>query len=440
MDFTDIAEVVTEPGRALVYEHGWQSWSPAGLCPAAATSPRPPNAERQTMGYRPDKPAPASGFQGEGLLAIVPAEGPVRFWASAVPAAEVASIRLRALADRLVVAANGPVVERVHEGALTAALGAWADEAGAGALRPIPPGWCTWYGYWGDVTEADVLANVEAIDRLGLDVGIVQVDDGHQAEPGDWLERSPRFGPLDLLADRIRATGRWAGIWTAPFVVGARSRIALEHADWLVGGADAGRNWGQQLGVLDVAHPDAAEHLLGVFRTLAGQGFGYHKLDFLYAGALPGRRHGGASAIDAYREGLRLVRAGAGPDAILVGCGAPLLPSIGLVDAMRIGPDVDPRWEPLGGDLTWPSGRGALAAGRARAWMHGRLWVNDPDCLIVRPEVEQRELWAAHVEACHGVAFSSDRLADLDARGLELTRKALRPASVAPVDWDAFVG
>lgn len=35
---------------------------------------------------------------------------------------------------------------------------------------------------------------------------------------------------------------------------------------------------------------------------------------------------------------MRLIRAGAGPDAILLG-GGPLLPSIGLVDAMRIGPD-----------------------------------------------------------------------------------------------------
>lgn len=104
-------------------------------------------------------------------------------------------------------------------------------------------------------------------------LAIVQIDDGHQAAPGDWLERSPRFGPLDRLAGRIRAAGRVPGIWTAPFVVGERSRLADEHPDWLVEGVDAGFNWDQRLGVLDVGHPGAAEHLEGVFRTLAAQGF-----------------------------------------------------------------------------------------------------------------------------------------------------------------------
>lgn len=426
--FEDVAEVIADPGQTLVYEEGWNSWSPAGLYPATATSPRAPDALRQIMGYRPGKPGPERGFQGEGLLGVVAPVGPARLWATSGP--DVASIRARAERDRLVVSADGPVVE-TSSARLVDALAAWADGAGPGRIRSIPPGWCSWYHYWQGVTEDDILLNLAAIGRLGLDVEIVQIDDGHQAAPGDWLERSPRFGPLDRLAGRIRAAGRVPGIWVAPFVVGERSRLAAEHPDWLVEGADAGLNWEQRLGVLDVGHPAAAEHLESVFRTLAEQGFDYFKLDFLYAGAIPG--------LDAYREGMRLIRAGTGPEAILLGAG-PLLPSIGLVDAMRIGPDIDPRFESATGDVSLPSGRGAVAVSRARAWMHGRLWANDPDCLIVRPEVERREAWAEHVEACDGLVFSSDPLDELDARGLKLTRRALRASTTGPVAWDPFAG
>jgi alpha-galactosidase len=188
-----------------------------------------------------------------------------------------------------------------------------------------------------------------------------------------------------------------------------------------------------------VTHPGAAEHLEGVYRTLSEDGFTYYKLDFLYAGAIDGQRFADASPLDAYREGLRIVRTGVGEDAILLGCGAPLLPSIGLVDAMRVGPDVDPHFEVRDADPSQPSMRGALSVGRSRAWMHARLWANDPDCLIVRQEVEQRERWAAHVEACSGLVFSSDALGALDRRGLALTRDRLRPSTCTPVDWDPFV-
>ena len=39
-----------------------------------------------------------------------------------------------------------------------------------------------------------------------------------------------------------------------------------------------------------------------------------------------------------------LVAAKAGDDAFLLGCGCPLGPAVGVVDAMRIGADVTPYW------------------------------------------------------------------------------------------------
>ena len=61
----------------------------------------------------------------------------------------------------------------------------------------------------------------------------------------------------------------------------------------------------------------------------------------------------------------------------------------------------------------------------AREWQNGRFWVNDPDCLLVAPHVEQREEWAAWIERSQGFRASSDSIGQLDEWGLETTRRLL---------------
>jgi alpha-galactosidase len=432
MSCEPIAEVLIDPSSATVYEEGWQSWSPAGLYPAKGISPRPTDLRTHTMGWRPGKELRRNGFQGEGILGVAAPGEPTRVWFAPSPAEEVASIRLEAFGDRVLVSADGAAEELAVDGPLDTALAAVGDVLSPGGARAVPPGWCSWSAYFGGVTEVDVIENLEAVERLELMVEIVQLDDGYEAGIGDWLDEKPGFGSLRHLAERIRSAERTPGIWTAPFLAGERSALAAGHPDWLVADADAGWNWGQRLFVLDVTHPEAARHLQRVFEELESWGFGYFKLDFLYAGALEGRRHEDCSGLEAYREGLRLVRAGVGPGAILLGCGAPLLPSIGLLDAMRIGPDVLP--EPTGDPAVAgePDLRAVIARSRARAWTHARLWAADPDSLVVRSELVERAAWAAHVRSYGGLVFSGDRLRELDARGLELTRRALCPSSTTP--------
>jgi alpha-galactosidase len=440
--FRLIAEVPGDPRTMRVYEHGWQSWSPAGLYPATTTSPRPARVLWQSMAFRPELPAPATGFQSEGLLAIVPADGPVRTWATPDPTATVPSIRVHARADRLEVHANGDVVELAPVPTLPDALaGAAAHLSPAGpsarSHAGIGPGWCSYYGYGLAITADTIQGNLDAMERLGLPIATVQVDDGYAAGIGDWTTAAPGFGSIADVASRIRDTGREAGIWTAPFCVGMESAVAREHPEWLVGGAIASPDhWGQEVRVLDVTHPEAAAHLADTFRTLRGWGYTFHKIDFVYAGAIPGGRHADASPIAAYRLGLQIIRDALGPNATLLACGAPLLPSIGLVDAMRVSPDVDLRMDHPSGDISQPSMRAALAMGRARSWMHARLWTNDPDCLIVREEMAGREAWAAHVSAAGGLVISGDRLDELDDRGLDLLRRGLRASGATPVRWD----
>ncbi len=429
-----LAAVPVDPRLGRVYAHGWQSWSPTTTYPVTGAGHRPVQPAMQTMCYRPGRPAPDRGFQAEGLLAVEPGGGgPVHLFAARDPLAEVPTLRAELAGDRLLVGTDAPaaVVASTVDGPVEAALAGWADGCiRAPAPRPAPTVWCSWYQYYTAVTEADLLENLDAIGAHDLPVDVVQIDDGWQAGIGDWLTQSSRFRSLPDLVGRIRAAGRRAGIWVAPFLVGARSALATEHPDWLVPGADAGHNWDQDLYALDATHPGAAGYLREVFGWLLDLGIDYFKIDFCYAGALAGRRAGDLPALAAYRHGLALVRDAIGPAAYLLGSGAPILPSVGLVDAMRVSPDIDPALEPADGDFSRPSQHAATMSTVARAWQHGRFWVNDPDCLLARPAVAERERWARTVERYGGLRASSDRLAELDGWGLDTTRRLL--SSVPP--------
>ncbi len=415
-----IFELAVDPAHARVYEHGWQSWSPTTAYPVTATGFRPSRPELQIMCWRPERPGPPRGFQGEGLLAIDPGNGgPVRVLAGCDMPGVVPSIRAELSKDGLVISTDGEVEESTGA-TIGAALAEWADgfaaRSGVRRLRAAPTVWCSWYQYFGEVTEADIIENLDAIDLLDLPVEVIQIDDGWQAEVGDWLEPAPSFPSLTALVRGIRGAGRRAGVWIAPFVVGAHSRLARDHPDWLVSQADAGHNWQQRLFALDVRRPGAAAYLREVFMTLCEGGFDYFKLDFLYAGALREQP---------YRDALELIRETVGPTAYLVGSGAPILLSVGLVDAMRVSPDIDKRVDPVDGDMSRPSLHAATTSVAGRGWQHGRFWINDPDCLLARPSISHRAAWATTIERYGGLRASGDRILDLDTWGLETTRRLL---------------
>jgi alpha-galactosidase len=441
-----VATVPVDRQEARVYEHGWQSWSPTVAYRLDQRPFRPVSDPRRVGNYRPDRTAPQDVFWGEGLLAVDPGTGDgVHVFAAPSVSGPIPSIRAEISGDSVVVRADEEVVATVVDvGDVTdgytrvdGALARWADGVaaaeGIGPLRPPPTAWCSWYHYFENVSQADIEENLAAMGELDLPLDVVQIDDGYQAELGDWLALSDRFASLPDIVGRIRAAGRRAGIWVAPFLMGERSAVLRDHPDWAIGDANPGTGWGQDLAALDVTHPGAEAYLREVFGTLRDIGFDYFKIDFVYAGAMDGRRADpSVPGVDAYRHGLRVIRDSIGADAYLLGCGAPILPSVGLVDAMRVGPDISHAFEPLDGDLSQPSQRAAAQNSRWRAWQHGRFWVNDTDCLVAAPHVERREDWAAVVENYGGLRTSSDRLSALDEWGLETTRRLLRRGDVTP--------
>jgi alpha-galactosidase len=437
----ELARITVDPRRALVYEHGWQSWSPTVAYRLEQRPFRPVSEARRVGNYHPERTAPPGSFWGEGLLAVDPGTGEgVHVFGAPGAGGHIPPVRADVDGDVVVVRGAEGVVHSTPEvpGGMEGALASWGSDfaalAGVGALRPPPTVWCSWYHYFERVTQDDVEENLAAIGDLDLDIGVVQIDDGYQAEIGDWLTLSDRFASLQEIVDSIRGAGRRAGIWVAPFLMGARSAALREHPEWAIGGAEPGQGWGQELAALDATHPAAEAWLREVFGTLRATGIDYFKIDFVFAGAMEGgRADPGVTGVDAYRHGLRVIREAIGPDAFLLGCGAPILPSVGLVDAMRIGPDIAHHFEPLDGDLSQPSQRAAAMNSRWRSWQQGRFWVNDTDCLVAGPHVERRTEWADVVGTYSGLRSSSDRLRGLDDWGLDTTRRLLHPGLVSPV-------
>ena len=443
MELQHIASIEVSPEHGRIYEEGWQSWSPS--CEYGLLD-KPWRASGQ-LSYRGNyggtRPAPAPGtFCGEGLLAVDPGTGaPITVLGPDSAADSVPRIVATLAGDRLELSASGPVQvgERPRRAGLPAALAAFGDgfaaRAGVTGLRPAPTLWCSWYHYFTRVTQADMAENIAAIAELDLPVDVVQLDDGYQSEIGDWLSLSDRFDSLAEMVARIRDTGRRAGIWIAPFLAGSRSRLAAEHPDWLIREAGApvraNHNWDQDTYGLDTTHPGVQAYLREVFGHFTDLGFDFFKTDFLFAAALDGHRHAEVLPVSAYRQGLDLIRESIG-DAYLLGCGAPILPSVGKVDAMRVSPDTGPSFEPDDGDLSRPSGRAAILTSTGRAWQHGRFWINDPDCLIVGPQVENRVALADYIGRVGGLRASSDRIAELDEWGLAQTMALL--TDVPPAD------
>ncbi len=439
MPFHDLDRVAVDPDRARIYCEGWQSWSPTTTYRFRDDPIRPKSELNGRSGYTGTRPAAPDGvFQGEGLLVVDPGTGaPVVTVAASGVLEVVPTIRAVRDGDGIVLQVSGDAeVERsarTIEDALRAFGDRYAAAAGVPSLRPAPTIWCSWYHYFTAVTESDMSENVDAVAELDLPVDVVQLDDGYQSEIGDWLTLSDRFRSLTDVVRRVADTGRRTGIWIAPFLAGARSTLAAEHPDWLLRAdrdADplvAIANWHQDVHALDTTHPGVQHYLREVFGNFRDVGIDFFKIDFIYAGALDGRRAEDVAPVAAYRAALDLIHESIG-EAYLLGCGAPILPSVGKVDAMRISADTAPHWEPLEGDLAKPGGRAAVLSGEARAWQHGRFWVNDPDCLVVRPAVERREALAEHVRRVGGLRGSSDRIADLDEWGLDVTRELLSSA------------
>ena len=315
-------------------------------------------------------------------------------------------------------------------------------------------GWCTWYYFFGQNTESDVIANLERLRAERLPLGVVVIDDGYQTSDGDWTSVDAEKFPhgMKWLADEIRRAGFVPGLWVAPFAANENSQLAREHPEFLLRDEKGDpvfswQHWGAKCYSLDLSRADTQAWLRDLFSTLSDDwGYDFFKLDFLYTAAAPGIHHDPKTTrAQAVRRGLEIIRATVG-DKTILGCGAPLGPSVGVVDAMRIGPDVSINWEPyFHGDLTAPSTAYAMRNTIARAFMHNRLWHNDPDCVLVRRrdddsalKLNEMRTMVSIIGLSGGATLSSDNLPSLRRGRLKYLKQILPPTNIVARPLDLF--
>jgi alpha-galactosidase len=461
------------PERRRFFRMGYQSWSPAGHVALGATDARPRLRLGEIMHQGPETPAPRAGLHvsdfatelrapdAPGIaLGFLTHERMLTHVALVHQRGAPQQLRARAAAEGIALAPGGSrASERLWIGfpdAREDGIAQWAERCGAEMRAPVPArvgsAWCSWYHYFTGVRADHIRANVARLVELEAPVDTVQIDDGYQAAVGDWLEWDEGFPDgIAPLAREIRGAGFGAGLWLAPFLVSRAARTYEQHPEWTLKGP-SGRprtalvhgSWkGRTCYALDPTHPGVQDWLREVASRVRSFGFDYLKLDFLYAGALGGVRHDPAQpGAAAYRSGISALRAGAGADAFLLGCGAPLGPSVGLFEAMRIGPDVAPHWRATASDLlsgirSSPAAENSVRNVLARAPLHQRLWQNDPDCALLRDrdtrlsETEVRSL-AGAIAISGGLAVLSDDLSCVSPARVRLLRKLLPAHGRAP--------
>ena len=253
---------------------------------------------------------------------------------------------------------------------------------------PAPIGWCSWYAYYAEVTEQHIRDNLETMPQISPEIEWLLLDDGYQAFMGDWLSPSSRFenGVAALIAE-IKAKGKKPAIWLAPFIAEPSSHLFQAHPDWFVRGSDGAPLKAEDITyggwrctpwyLLDFSNPAVCAHITSVVKVMREEwGVELFKLDANYWGTLPGQRfQANITGVEAYRMGMQAICDGVG-DGWILGCNAPMWPSLGLVDAMRVSDDVERhphRYQQIAKESF------------ARSWQHRRLWQIDPDCIALTP-------------------------------------------------------
>ena len=375
-------ELPSQPVR--YYRHGWQSWSLAAWTdPTMLPVPRPAifhplqvDAEHVHKKY----------LNGSWLGAVEFADGNILLLGALATDSNVSLVE-----DQLSGQSEAGEIEWfIAFGQENVVFEEYAKELsirfGETKKASAPRVWCSWYSLYSAITEPLLHKIFKDLGDLPFDV--LQVDDGWQMDIGDWTANEKFPSGMKALADQIKSTGRRAGLWLAPLIATKSSKLFREHPDWFLRNdakrlVSAGFNWGERLYALDTTHPDVTLWLVALMKQVRTWGFDYLKLDFLYGGALKGQRFKDMPREAAYRESLRVMREAMGADAFFLTCGTPILPAIGVCDAMRIGPDVAHYWEKyrdayLLYNPTIPGTKNAIRTVLHRLWLKPLLHI-DPD-------------------------------------------------------------
>ena len=302
-------------------------------------------------------------------------------------------------------------------------------------------GYTSWYNYYQNINEEIILRDLNGLKRAGDSANIFQIDDGYETKVGDWDIDEKKFpNGLKPIVDKIHEQGLKAGLWFAPFAAQFNADIVKTHPDWLVRDKHnrklvSGAAWGGFF-ALDFEKEEVRDYIKAYFDKVFDEwGFDMVKLDFLYAAAILPRNNKTrgqlmCEAMDFLRECCR--------DKIILGCGVPLAPAFGVVDACRISCDVENTFkEKFYVKVTNQeiiSAKMAMVNSVYRRHLNGRIWANDPDVFFLRDggmkkagyTMQQKRLLATVNHMFGNVLFVSDDIGEYDSEKMEILLDAYK--------------
>lgn len=339
------------------------------------------------------------------------------------------------------------------EGEENQVFDAWFDAMGVKALPAEPKiGYTSWYNCYQNISEAQILRDLEGMKTLPVKPHIFQIDDGYEPFVGDWLTEDALKFPhgLEPIIRKILDDGYQAGIWLAPFVAEKDSALCREHPDWLQykdgQRVFAGSNWSGHY-ALDPYNPELRDYIRKSVERFKTMGVTLFKLDFLYAACMSSRPDKTRGEIMA--ESMDFLRQVCG-DCQILGCGVPLASAFGRVEYCRIGPDMSldfddkPFMRLLHNER--PSTLHTQRNTLYRRQLDGRAFRNDPDVFLLRDEntslSDLQKHTLAIVNALFGsVLFASDDFGQYDEKKsrlfaalCELQRAKLLQVDNGPID------
>ncbi|MGZ3426203.1 MAG: hypothetical protein ACXVCV_06100 [Polyangia bacterium] len=287
-------------------------------------------------------------------------------------------------------------------------VGARLDEYAAEVASQHPPaverhpavgGWGSWNYYYAMPTADGIRQEMQfaAAELAPRGLTDVLLDDGYEDHWGDWSASASFGATLDGLAGEQANAGLEPAIWLAPFYVATTDPLVAQNPAWFVHRADGSLrtydNFGPTYAALDVTSAGARDFVVQAVKRYRDWGYRTLKIDFLFGGAVEGVRAQPLTGLESYQRWMQTLRE-AVPEVHLIGCGAPMLPSVGWVDSMRVGADIA---FVTAQAPTYPF-IAAMARNVALRAFTDRFWALDPDVVLLRGDaIDDGAAWTAVV-------------------------------------------
>ncbi|HHV95345.1 MAG TPA: hypothetical protein GXX37_02540 [Clostridiaceae bacterium] len=333
-----------------------------------------------------------------------------------------------------------------------------------GDPKPIT-GWNSWDYYYFSVSLDALIENMEEIRKdpnLSENVKYIVIDDGWQHKYGEWEPNYKFPGGLEKAVKEITDRGFIPGIWTAPLLIDTASYAGLRMPELMIKDqyGDPVVHSGSYL--LDPTTPSGKDFLKKLYTRLYEIGFRLFKVDYVRSILRVDSFYDKTKApYEVLRDMFALIRECVTDESHILGCSLPVECGQGVADSGRTGIDIHNQWT----HLEW-----ALECYTFKYWAHKRIWINDPDFLIVRGKdtsVEKEtnvlnpnqnnpnpprwrkgdvfdkyeaQTWTNVVMLTGGNVFLSDRISMLNEEGKKLIYKGLQNIGVAAEPLDMCCG